>query len=136
MKLMTLGDSSVGIPVVKSMHTYDDNCELEWANIVDNLDHYYLSHVIDWLFMVFLMRDMLYLNVWSIFDEIVELSWQHKIPHFRECWWDHVILDVLVGNTVSIIIGMWILRKLGLQEYDWFGRKGKKSLWDWEIWRK
>ena len=63
----------------------------------------------------------------------LELSWQHILPHFRECWWDHALLDVLLSNTPSIFFGLWVARKLGLQEYDWLGRKGKKSFKDWDI---
>ena len=36
---------------------------------------------------------------------MVELSLQHILPHFRECWWDHVFLDVLFSNTIAIEIG-------------------------------
>lgn len=125
---MKLGDERLGIPVPKDMHTYDDNCEINWENIIDNLDHYYLSHVINWLLASFLVRDAWILNFWSILDEIIELSWQHKLPHFRECWWDHVFLDVLLSNTVAIFVGMWIIRKLGFQEYDWLGRKNNWSV--------
>lgn len=106
---MKLGDESLGVPVLKEMHTYDDNCELEWINILDNFDHYYLSHVINWLLASFLVRDTYLLHIWSILDELIELSWQHKLPHFRECWWDHVFLDVLLSNTIAIHIGMLII---------------------------
>ncbi|CAD8049084.1 unnamed protein product [Paramecium sonneborni] len=120
--LMSLGDHRLGKPVTKDMHTYDDNCEFEWINIVDNLDHYYWGHVINWLLATFLVRDFWFLNFWSVLDEIIELSWQHKLPHFRECWWDHVLLDVLLSNTVAIIVGMFIIKKFKFQQYSWFAK--------------
>lgn len=29
-QLVSLGDRRLGVPVTKEMHTYDDNCELQW----------------------------------------------------------------------------------------------------------
>ena len=117
---MTLGDSKLGKPVTKDFHTYDDNCELEVKNILDNLDHYFLLHCINWFIVSWLIRDAWILNTWQIWDEIIELSWQHLLPHFRECWWDHVILDVLIGNTVFIFLGArkieFIFRFMGSKE--------------------
>jgi len=111
---------SLGQPVPHSMHTYDDNCELEVSNLVDNLDHYFAIHCVNWFVASLIVRDAYVLHFWSILDEILgkkwilivfkeffqkELSWQHILPHFRECWWDHVILDVLASNTPAIFFG-------------------------------
>lgn len=122
---MKLGDEKLGKPVVKEMHTYDDNCEFEWINIWENLDHYFLVHCVNWFLVSFIIRDAYILHMWSLWDEIIELSWQHILPHFRECWWDHVILDFILGNTIFIIIGLWLSERLGIEQYDWLGRKGK-----------
>jgi hypothetical protein len=35
-----------------------------------------------------------------------------------------------------MMIAMWIIRKIGLEEFDFFGRKGKKSWKEWEIWKR
>lgn len=72
---MSLGDRRLGVPVTKEMHTYDDHCEFVWENIWDNLDHYYLTHCVNWFMVALIMRDAWILNVWSVFDEILELSW-------------------------------------------------------------
>ena len=42
-------------------------------------------------------------------------------------------MDVLLTNTPAIFLGMKTVRYFGIKEYDWFGRKGKKSVLDWEI---
>lgn len=63
-QLMKLGDESLGKSVTKDMHTYDDNCEFEWVNIVDNLDHYFLLHCLNWFLLAFLLRDAWLLNFW------------------------------------------------------------------------
>jgi hypothetical protein len=44
-------------------------------------------------------------------------------------------MDITLSNTPAIAIGIFMVRKLGLEEYDWLGRKGKKSVWDWGLWR-
>ena len=126
-------DSRLNKPVTTEMHTYDDNCEFEWKNIWDNMDHYYLVHLIDWFLACFVIRDYYVLHFWQVLDEIVELSVQHILPHFRECWWDHLLMDITLSNIPAIIAGMTVLRWLGVREYDWLGRKGKDSFWEWEM---
>lgn len=74
-KLMSLGDGRLGVPVTKEMHTYDDNCEFKWINLWDNIDHYYLAHCINWFMVSLLLRDAWILNIWSLYDEVLELSW-------------------------------------------------------------
>jgi phosphatidylserine synthase 2 len=118
-------DDSLNKPVTKEMHTYDDNCELEWENIWDNFDHYYLIHWVDWILASLVIRDPYILHFWQVFDEVIELSLQHILPHFRECWWDHLLVDITLSNIPAIMLGMWILRKFGIREMDWLGRKGK-----------
>ena len=70
------------------------------------MDHYFVIHVVNWFAAALILRDVWLLNLWSILDELLELSWEHILPHFRECWWDHIILDVLIGNTPSIFLGI------------------------------
>lgn len=62
---------SLGQPVSKDMHTYDDNCEIELDNILDNFDHYYLCHLIMWFLVTFVVRNRIVLHTWSILDEII-----------------------------------------------------------------
>ena len=132
-KILGFLDDNLNKPVTKEMHTYDDNCELEWANIWDNFDHYYLIHWVDWICATLVIRDPYILHFWQIFDEVIELSLQHILPHFRECWWDHLLIDITLSNIPAIMLGMWILRKCGIREMDWLGRKGKKSWTEWEV---
>lgn len=41
----------------------------------------------------------------SIFFEFFELTFRHWLPNFNECWWDHVILDLLLCNGIGMLIG-------------------------------
>ena len=126
-------DSNLNKSVTKEMHTYDDNCELELKNIWDNFDHYYLVHLVNWFLASLVIRDSYVLHFWQLLDEVVELSVQHILPHFRECWWDHLIMDISLSNIPAICAGMAFIRWVGIREYDWLGRKGKESIWDWEM---
>jgi len=92
-------------------------------------------HVTGWFFGSFIFRDAYLLHFVSILHEILELTWQHVLPHFRECWWDHVFIDVLLSNTPSIFLGLYVQRLFNVKQYDFLGRKGKKSVRDWEIFK-
>jgi phosphatidylserine synthase 2 len=114
-------DPSLDVPITKGMHTYDDNCELTFENVWDNFDHYYIAHWVDWTLMTFMIRDPLICHMWSIGDELLELSWQHILPHFRECWWDHILMDVILSNTPAIMLSLWVQKKIGLLRYNYWG---------------
>ena len=134
-QLMRLGDETLGTPITKDRHTYDDNCDLNWVNFYDNFDHYFLIHCVNWFTVSLMLRDAWILNIWQVWDELIELSWQHILPHFKECWWDHVIIDMLLSNTIAIILGCWVVKKVGIAKYDWFGRYDR-TFTKWEIWNK
>lgn len=75
----------LGQPVPHSMHTYDDNCDFEFANIFDNLDHYFAIHLINWFCATLIVRDAYILHTWSILDEIIGIffnSFIFSLPLF------------------------------------------------------
>lgn len=100
-------EKRLGVLITSEYHTYDDDCAVTWANLIDNMDHYFLAHFSNWFLAAMILRDAPLLHFWSILDEVLELSAQYKLPHFRECWWDHVFHDVLLTNTPGIILGLW-----------------------------
>ena len=57
-----------------------------------------------------IMRDWTLLWILCILWELVEYSFQHRMPNFHECWWDHWILDVLVCNFGGMAVGMAMCR--------------------------
>lgn len=61
-------------------------------------------------------------------DELIELTLQGVRPNFSECWWDSVVLDVLLANSLGIFLGMKTIQLVGAGEYDWLGRKGKGTV--------
>lgn len=127
-------DPRLNQEITKGHHTYDDDCSLTYENIASNFDHYYAVHLGNWFLSSFVIRDFYLLHFWQILDEFIELSFQHILPHFRECWWDHIFCDILLSNIPAITLGLYLQKKMGLMPYDFWGSQGKKSFWEWEIW--
>jgi len=42
-------------------------------------------------------------------------------------------MDICLSNIPAITLGLFIQKKMGLIPYDFLGRAGKKSFWDWEF---
>lgn len=51
--------------------------------------------------------------------EITEITFAHLLPNFIECWWDALILDVLICNGLGIWCGLKICKMLEMREYKW-----------------
>ncbi|CAB1350758.1 unnamed protein product [Coregonus sp. 'balchen'] len=47
------------------------------------------------------------------------LFFMHLLPNFAECWWDQVILDILLCNGGGIWLGMTVCRFLEMRTYQW-----------------
>lgn len=95
-------------------------------------DEFVIAHVLGWVFKMFMFRDFYVSWFLSIWFELLEYTFQHILPNFAECWWDHVriaillmislylthffstqwIVDVLICNALGIWIGSMILKKL------------------------
>lgn len=48
-----------------------------------------------------------------------QLFFMHLLPNFAECWWDQVILDILLCNGGGIWLGMTACRFLEMRTYQW-----------------
>lgn len=55
----------------------------------------------------------------SVMWEITEMAFAHLLPNFIECWWDALILDVLVCNGLGIWCGLKFCKLLEMREYKW-----------------
>ena len=93
---------------------------LPFKNIIAALDDRFVwAHFIGWWGKTVLFRDVYVCWVSSILFEVMELSLQHMLPNFAECWWDHIILDVFGANLIGIILGGFTLRYFEMKSYDW-----------------
>lgn len=53
--------------------------------------------------------------------EITEIQFAHLLPNFVECWWDALILDVILCNGIGIWCGLKLCKILEMREYKWVG---------------
>ena len=58
----------------------------------------------------------------------MELTFQHWLPNFNECWWDSWLLDVAICNAIGIVTGMWTVRYFKSKQYNWRGISEQTSL--------
>jgi len=134
--LFTYVDPNLGQELPMHNENYDRDCSLSYENVNHIVDFYFWAHFFNWLAAAIIVKDYYVLHIWSILDELIELSLKSIRPNFAECWWDSLILDILLANTLGIFVGMKLIRVCRSMEYDWLGRKGKKSIKDWEVWRE
>jgi phosphatidylserine synthase 1 len=83
------------------------------------MDVFAVGHYLGWMFKAILIRHMGLLWAISCMWEITEIAFIHLLPNFVECWWDSIILDVIVCNGFGIWCGLAICRALEMREYKW-----------------
>ena len=54
------------------------------------LDEFMFLHLAGWWVRTVVCRDWRLALVNSVLFEFIELTFQHILPNFKECWWDHV----------------------------------------------
>ena len=47
------------------------------------------------------------------------MAFGHLLPNFYECWWDNLVLDVLLCNGLGIFTGMQVCKFLEMREHHW-----------------
>lgn len=99
---------------------YGVNCsDVTIERIKGHLDVFAWGHFLGWAFKAILIRHMGILWAISIMWEITEIMFAHLLPNFIECWWDALILDVLICNGLGIWVGLKICKILEMREYKW-----------------
>ncbi|XP_059412216.1 phosphatidylserine synthase 1 isoform X2 [Carassius carassius] len=99
---------------------YAVNCHvITWERILSHFDIFAFGHFWGWAMKALLIRS--YGLCWSISItwELTELFFMHLLPNFAECWWDQVILDILLCNGGGICLGMTVCRFLEMRTYHW-----------------
>lgn len=99
---------------------YGVNCsDVSLERIWSHVDVFALGHFLGWAFKAVLIRHMGILWAISIMWEITEVAFAHLLPNFVECWWDALILDVLLCNGFGIWCGLKFCKILEMREYKW-----------------
>lgn len=101
---------------------YTPEKECKWQNVKDILtDEFVIYHFVGWWARTVICRDLMLTAVNSVLFELMELTFQHLLPNFHECWWDHVIIDVLGCNLLGMICGYYTLKLFELKPFNWSG---------------
>jgi phosphatidylserine synthase 1 len=104
------------------------NCsDITVDKIYSHLDVFALGHFVGWTMKAVLVRHYGICWTISVTWEITEIAFAHLLPNFVECWWDALILDVLICNGLGIWLGMYICRKLEMRTYKWESIKNIQS---------
>ncbi len=98
------------------MNCSDITFERLWSH---TFDVFGLGHFFGWTMKAMLVRHYGICWTISVTWEITELAFAHLLPNFAECWWDALILDVIVCNGLGIWFGLYICRKLEMRTYKW-----------------
>ncbi|GAB00005.1 uncharacterized protein L969DRAFT_210413 [Mixia osmundae IAM 14324] len=117
--LLRTFDSSIGAPLPEK--SYAENCAFTPSNVWANIDIFCLAHTLGWFLKSMILRDFWLCTILSVVFEFCELSLEHQLENFKECWWDHLILDVLVCNLVGTYIGMKTCAYLKVTPFSWRG---------------
>uniref|UniRef100_A0A8C4HL25 Phosphatidylserine synthase n=1 Tax=Dicentrarchus labrax TaxID=13489 RepID=A0A8C4HL25_DICLA len=99
---------------------YAVNCTvITWERILSHFDIFAFGHFAGWAMKALLIRSYGLCWTISITWELTELFFMHLLPNFAECWWDQVILDILLCNGGGIWLGMTTCRFLEMRTYSW-----------------
>lgn len=97
-------DPTLGVPLLEK--SYASSCDFTWPNIRDQvLDIFALSHFLGWMFKTIVLRDLWMSWILSVGWELLEIAFTHMLPNFAECWWDQLLLDVIICNGMGIYLG-------------------------------
>ena len=117
---------------IDSEKEYGVDCwDITWARLYSHLDWFAFGHYWGWGMKALVIRHYGLLWSVSIMWELTEMVFGHLLPNFYECWWDNLVLDVLICNGLGIFTGMQVCKWLEMREYKWesikniSGAKGK-----------
>ncbi|SBS95285.1 phosphatidyl serine syntase [Plasmodium ovale curtisi] len=122
--------------------------EIRWMLRYDKFDIFVIAHFCGWFVKTLAIRDFFILNINSVMFELIELKFQHLLPNFYECWWDHlydwtvslknkpnkknIIFPALDGllrkmfkNSISMLVQMFLCFIMNLSDLNIFFLKAQ-----------
>lgn len=113
--------------------SYADDCRLttpqepyKWFTTI--FDEFLIAHSLGYFAKMLIIRDWRLVTMISVLFEVVELSLQHILPNFKECWWDHVVIDIMICNAGGMCLGLLFLKVMGIPRYQWVKLKDIRSV--------
>jgi len=134
-------DPSLGIPLPE--RSYAEDCRVftpddpisNFRNIRDTFhDEFVPAHLFGWFGKAILTRDLYLCWIMSIVFEVMELSMEHLMPNFAECWWDHIVIDILLCNAIGIYLGLKVAQYFSMKPYFWLGKiRPEIDSYSWDV---
>ena len=82
-------------------------------------DLFAFAHAAGWFVKTLVVRDPKIIIFQSALFEVVEYSLRNVMNNFKECWWDHVIIDFCGCNMLGIVAGFYVVDRFKLERYRW-----------------
>lgn len=116
--------------------SYGADCRLytpekpnKFSNVYNTLfDEFVIAHTLGWWGKAIMVRNLPLLWILSMGFEMAEVTFNHMLPNFNECWWDSIILDVFLCNWIGIWAGMKTVKYFDGKTYAWVGLSRQKSI--------
>eukprot|EP00998_Keelungia_sp_KM082_P000733 NODE_1084_length_1478_cov_62.596595_g1073_i0.p1 GENE.NODE_1084_length_1478_cov_62.596595_g1073_i0~~NODE_1084_length_1478_cov_62.596595_g1073_i0.p1 ORF type:complete len:473 (-),score=87.48 NODE_1084_length_1478_cov_62.596595_g1073_i0:58-1419(-) len=126
-KMVHFLDPALGTPLPE--RSYGDECAIytpnhpsgsNFANVVATVsDEFIIAHVLGYWGKAVVLRSWRLVTFISIGFELVEITFQHALKNYVECWWDHIIIDIMICNAGGMWLGLWTCRWLEAKQYTW-----------------
>jgi len=111
-------DSKLGIPIPEK--SYSANCDISLSTFISSCDHFIFYHAIGWFLFAGITQNTGMAFLLSLQDEVIEITFKSLLPNFKECWWDSLIIDVLITNALGIfLVRLFLKYYLFLPEFKW-----------------
>jgi len=120
-------DSGLGVELPE--RSYGEGCAMTVESFKAVIfDEFVLAHILGWTGKAILLRHSGFCIMYGVLFEMCEVALQHHLPNFIECWWDHIVVDIIVCNGLGIFIGLRVVRMLQMKPYDWVSWKWQESV--------
>ncbi|KAK6038116.1 phosphatidyl serine synthase [Cooperia oncophora] len=107
---------------------YAVNCsDVSLERIWSHIDVFAVGHFLGWAMKALLIRHGILCWYISIAWELTEVVFTKLLPNFEECWWDAIILDVLLCNGLGIWFGLKVCSFFRMRQFHWESIKDIKS---------
>eukprot|EP01010_Urceolus_cornutus_P003453 NODE_484_length_1618_cov_298.507330_g368_i0.p1 GENE.NODE_484_length_1618_cov_298.507330_g368_i0~~NODE_484_length_1618_cov_298.507330_g368_i0.p1 ORF type:complete len:488 (-),score=122.45 NODE_484_length_1618_cov_298.507330_g368_i0:154-1557(-) len=133
-RMLGFVDPVLGVPLPEKDYAGDcriftpENPDSQYANIWATInDEFILAHILGHWAKAILLRSWRLGVILSVLFELVEITFQHNLPNYLECWWDHIFIDILICNGLGLWLGLATCKYLKAKEYHWVELKKIKT---------